>query len=548
MGPPGGPGRSRMASGWPSSASTLVVPAARGRRPATPRPGPAAADQGRQRAPEQLAGRRPGDCGGFDDAGRHLERSQTFAGERPKRLRVFVGARAERDDGDGDGAPLLVRDAHDADVGDGRMARQDGLDLGGSDVLAARDDDLVAAGHDAEPAFRVQAAQIAGVQPAFRVEGGRGRFGVVLVAVEDHRAANQDLAVRVGRGRGAVGSLDPKLDAGQRSSGRPGAATGVAERHRDHAGGRLRHAIAGDDRPAGGHGTGYQRFGDRAAAQENGTKLRRGHAPRGIEKAAELRGHQRDMADVHARRPSGPEAGHDRLVVRRDGHDYRDAGPGRPHDNPYARDVGEVEREQPAGRGRQNRGPCLGAGIELGRPEPDELRPAGGPGGGDDDGRRAGRRGRRARRGAGRRRGTRLEQVLEVESLNPLDRLERRVRGARRDHRAKARTGRDGGHFRPCQPRSDRHRDDAGPDDSVERGDRSGRGRGEQPDPIAGLDPGRGQPGRDGVRPAVKLRPRPAQAAVEDGGVVGTKAGVCARCLDERRRGGHGRPPCRSTA
>ena len=37
-------------------------------------------------------------------------------------------------------APLRVRAAEDAGLGDGRMGEQRGLDLGGRDVLAAGDD------------------------------------------------------------------------------------------------------------------------------------------------------------------------------------------------------------------------------------------------------------------------------------------------------------------------------------------------------------------------------------------------------------------------
>ena len=84
------------------------------------------------------------------------------------------------------------------------------LEVGRREVLAARgDDDVLLAAGDRDEAVGVDRAEVAGVQPAV-VDRAERRVVVLVVAAEDVRAADQQLAV--------VGDLD--LDAGQRLADR----------------------------------------------------------------------------------------------------------------------------------------------------------------------------------------------------------------------------------------------------------------------------------------------------------------------------------------
>ena len=58
-------------------------------------------------------------------------------------------------------AKILVRQADDDGLGDGRMAEQCGFDFGGIDIAPARKDQVGAAVGDIEIAFRVHPAVIA---------------------------------------------------------------------------------------------------------------------------------------------------------------------------------------------------------------------------------------------------------------------------------------------------------------------------------------------------------------------------------------------------
>src|SRR5215207_11390155 len=85
--------------------------------------------------------------------------------------------------------------AHHHRLRDPAVLLQPVLEVGRGDVLAARrDDDVLLATGDVEEAVLVEAAEIAGVQPAVleRLPGGRL---VLVVALEDVRALDQHLAV-----------------------------------------------------------------------------------------------------------------------------------------------------------------------------------------------------------------------------------------------------------------------------------------------------------------------------------------------------------------
>ncbi len=110
-----------QAASWPS-AGARPRPRARTRRP-------------RADGAQQLADRRFRDLVHEDVAARQLvtrQAARTAMGVE----RRFVGAAAPLDEGRHDPAPALVGQAHDGDLGHGRMQGQATLDLDGRDVLA----------------------------------------------------------------------------------------------------------------------------------------------------------------------------------------------------------------------------------------------------------------------------------------------------------------------------------------------------------------------------------------------------------------------------
>lgn len=79
---------------------------------------------------------------------------------------------------------------------DERMQAQRVLDLGGGDVLAARDEDVLEPIDDAEHAARVARHQVAGAQPV-AAHGTCRRGGVAEVAGEDARPSHPELSGRL---------------------------------------------------------------------------------------------------------------------------------------------------------------------------------------------------------------------------------------------------------------------------------------------------------------------------------------------------------------
>src|SRR3954453_23601015 len=141
-----------------------------------------------------------------DDALRALVRRQPLAGVRDERVAVEVAGR--HDERDDLLAPALGRHAGDRDLGDGRMVLERRLDLPGINVEPAADDELLRAPGDLEAAVPVvDPAEVAGAEPAVAGQRLRRRLGPVPVAVEDLRAADEDLAVL---------AVEPDLDPRQR--------------------------------------------------------------------------------------------------------------------------------------------------------------------------------------------------------------------------------------------------------------------------------------------------------------------------------------------
>src|SRR3954452_16631252 len=95
------------------------------------------------------------------------------------------------DDGDQALAPLLVLDAGDDHVPDPRVLGKHCGDLGGNDVLAAGDDDVIEAPVHHQPPVRRDSTDVTGGEPAV---GQRllGEVGRQPVTAHEHRAGEQD--------------------------------------------------------------------------------------------------------------------------------------------------------------------------------------------------------------------------------------------------------------------------------------------------------------------------------------------------------------------
>ena len=116
--------------------------------------------------------------------------------------------RVQRDER-GDERPLV---ADDQDLGDERVGAHRVFEGGGGDVLAARrHDDFLRAARDGHVAVAVQGPQVARAEPAVVGEAGGCGIGVVVVALEDAGALEEDFALvadleghgRQGRAHGA---------------------------------------------------------------------------------------------------------------------------------------------------------------------------------------------------------------------------------------------------------------------------------------------------------------------------------------------------------
>src|SRR5205814_9300455 len=118
-------------------------------------------------------------------------------------------------------AQALGRSGHDGGLGHPGETEQELLDLGGADVLASADDDVLLAVGDGEVALVVEHPDVPGDVPAAVDEGGGGEVGLG-VALEAVGAAAEELTGFAGPD--VLSTLDdqPQLDARER------AAVGVA--------------------------------------------------------------------------------------------------------------------------------------------------------------------------------------------------------------------------------------------------------------------------------------------------------------------------------
>ncbi len=90
---------------------------------------------------------------------------------------VGAGIVGADDEGGDELPPLAIVAAGDGNVGHAGMREQGGLDALRPDVLAAADDQVVAAALDPEVALVVEAAEVAGVQPAVGVSAAGATVG-----------------------------------------------------------------------------------------------------------------------------------------------------------------------------------------------------------------------------------------------------------------------------------------------------------------------------------------------------------------------------------
>src|SRR3954468_3832301 len=134
--------------------SSLAASAPQPGRPPPEKETPSAGDAVAQQVLLHLAG------GGLrqlavDESLRHLECRQSRADEGGELRVVDVGVRAESHVGDGDLTPLLVRRTYHRRLQHSGMGVEGSLHLDRGDVLAAGDDDVLAAVADLEVAVRM---------------------------------------------------------------------------------------------------------------------------------------------------------------------------------------------------------------------------------------------------------------------------------------------------------------------------------------------------------------------------------------------------------
>jgi hypothetical protein len=272
---------------------------------------------------------------------------------QPLQRRVGTGRGHHR--GDHPLPPLGVRAAEDHRVGDVGVLAQRRLDRERRDVDPAGDDDVVQPAVHGEVAPGIEAAGVAGAEPAVG-EGGGGALGVAAVAVREHRAGQ------------------PHAVAGHRHL-HPLQRTAVV-----HAAARgLGHAVGGHHGDALGAGAVQQRgVGGRAAHQDRVEGAQRGGL--GVQGAAQLGGHQRGVAAAH--RHAGDRRGQCLAALQ---HGGRHAAEHAAAEHLQPGDGGDGQREQPAARPAE---PVEGGGRRgaqrAGRQQ-HAAAAAGGPRGHDDE-------------------------------------------------------------------------------------------------------------------------------------------------------------------
>ncbi len=148
-----------------------------------------------------LSGAGPRQLGDELDRLRHLVRGEARAGVVDQLVGVEV-AGGDHERGHRLSPPAILA-AGDGNLGDGGMLQQGRFDAIRADVLAAADDQVVAAALHPEVPVVVEAAEIAGVKPAVAGKRRRGDRGP---ADEDLTVVDPDL----GAGKGPAGRADAR--------------------------------------------------------------------------------------------------------------------------------------------------------------------------------------------------------------------------------------------------------------------------------------------------------------------------------------------------
>src|SRR5579859_6727481 len=107
---------------------------------------------------------------GEQDVAGNLLMRHPVSHELPQLIGVEGGAGLPANDGARFFAVVVIGYADDTRLGDGGVLGDDGLDLGRVEVLAAADDDVLAAVHDAQPALAVEPADVTGAEPALGID------------------------------------------------------------------------------------------------------------------------------------------------------------------------------------------------------------------------------------------------------------------------------------------------------------------------------------------------------------------------------------------
>ena len=247
-----------------------------------------------------------GTCVGELDRPRNLVCREVLAAVRDELLAGDLRRGLEDDVGLRELALRLVRDSADRGERDCRVGAQDALDLGRIDVEAGGEDHVLHPVDDREVAVLVHRRDVAGVQPAVRLDR-RGRALLVAVVAEHHeRPAEHQLAALADRHLARrVGDVDDAHRvAGVGDADRAGL---VGPDHRVRAGGagELGHAPDLVDRAAGALGE-LDRLGrrQRLAADPAARQARQvvGRRSRGARAGSSRRSARRPSASRGARR------------------------------------------------------------------------------------------------------------------------------------------------------------------------------------------------------------------------------------------------------
>ena len=125
-----------------------------------------------------------------------------------------------------------VRRSLDDDVADDRVQGEFSFEFLRGDILTVREDnEILPAAGDVQESVLVQLSEVAGVEPAVRIEGLRGLLRHLVIALHDDRSADHDLLI-----------LDLHLDVFKRASAGACALPGKSVEGNDRR--RLRHAAA----------------------------------------------------------------------------------------------------------------------------------------------------------------------------------------------------------------------------------------------------------------------------------------------------------------